>query len=431
MDSAIVAWLKQKRIESGLDLRDLATLAGTSTGQLSRLETESMSLTINFLVVLIWGLKINLDEFSKVCGVPPISLPHITSTDDQAPIEIDQIVSKFENIPYVTTVFEFLRAHKNHTPDAIDLLTRKLTLALEKAKLAKSPFENPKGKIQAAILEGDLLSNPPDLTLEMLTHWYTEGGALTLADAGTYLRLFREQKKYSLQKLGSLSKMTKSTISRLENGQSDRILLDDVMSLDTALDANGKVLSIYWVVAMRQMGIWFSMKDTKRQPMESKEASNLADTFVKVARWSYLYDDPNLPWIEPWIAPVVEVENIQELFNAYLKGETLPQTDLAQQIYDALPSSLFLLEEGEKPEVISPKLARGMEIWSEIEKAVGDDVFGLRVLDLFKKHSQEADYAAGLRMLLRELVKGDDGFAQRIVGLVGDKNKREIGPPMV
>jgi len=34
----------------------------------------------------------------------------------------------------------------------------------------------------------------------------------------------------------------------------------------------------------------------------------------------YLYDDPNLPWIEPWIAPVAERDNALQLFSAYIRG---------------------------------------------------------------------------------------------------------------
>lgn len=205
--------------------------------------------------------------------------------------------------------------------------------------------------------------------------------------------------------------MTKSTISRIENGLVDRVLFDDVVNLDTALQANGKVLSIYWVAIMRQMGVWYSMKDRQRQPLMSKQVTNLADTFVKVTRWSYLYDDHQLPWIEPWIAPAEEVSDLS-LFNAYLRGDRSDYEKLAQEIYELIPGKFFVLEEADYKGHITPDLELGIQVWDEITKAVGDDPFGLRMMSLLRKNFQEADYIAGFRVLLRELLTTNRNFLE-------------------
>jgi transcriptional regulator with XRE-family HTH domain len=420
MDSLIVAWLKKKRIEAGLDLQDLASLAGSSTAQISRLETGGMRLTLNFLIVLAWALKIDLDEFASEFNLPPIVLPNISQPDENFSPELADIVTTFESIPYTVTALEFAKAFENAIPDAVALLEEKLTSAIKNDGAKNLSPENLRHRLQTAIMDGDLLPNPSGLTLEMLEHWFQEGGALTLADAGTYLKLTREQKKHSLEALAKPSSMTKSTINRIENAMGDRFLFQDIVNLDVALQSNGKILSMYWVVVMHQMGLWFSMKDTQRQPIKKGPASHLVDTFIKVTRWSYLYDDPNLPWIEPWIAPVVEVDNALQLFSAYIRGDQHDYLRLAEEIRGLMPYKVFLIEAGEYPKKsASPDIALGLQILQDIKQAIGDDVFGLRVLGMYQNNFNDPDYAAAFRVLLCELMLGDGTFFEKMKDVLG------------
>ena len=62
MDMPIAVWLKHKRLEAGLDLRQLASIAGTNQGQISRVETGKSELSLNSLVLLVWALKIDTAE---------------------------------------------------------------------------------------------------------------------------------------------------------------------------------------------------------------------------------------------------------------------------------------------------------------------------------------------------------------------------------
>jgi transcriptional regulator with XRE-family HTH domain len=415
MDSLIVEWLKKKRIEAGLDMQDLASLAGSSTAQISRLETGSMRLTLNFLIVLVWALKIDLDEFASEFNLPPIVLPDVAQPDENFSPELADITTTFESIPYTVTVLEFARAFENAIPDAVALLEEKLTPAIKNDGAKNFSPENLRHRLQTAIQDGDLLPNPPGLTLEMLEHWFQKGGALTLADAGTYLKLTREQKKYTLETLAKPSNMTKSTINRIENALGDRFQFQDIVNLDVALQANGKILSMYWVVVMHQMGLWFSMKDTQRQPIKKGQTSHLVDTFIKVTRWSYLYDDPSLPWIEPWIAPVVEVDNALQLFSAYIRGDQHDYLRLAEEIRTLIPYKVFLIEAGEYPrKSASPDVELGLRILHDIKQAIGDDVFGLRILEMYQNNFNDPDYAAAFRVLLRELMVGDGAFFEKM-----------------
>ena len=168
---------------------------------------------------------------------------------------------------------------------------------------------------------------------------------------------------------------------------------------------------MYWVVVMHQMGLWFSMKDTQRQPIKKGPASHLVDTFIKVTRWSYLYDDPNLPWIEPWIAPIVEVDNALQLVSAYIRGDQYDYLRLAEEIRDLMPYKVFLIEAGEYPKKsASPDIEIGLQILQDIKQAIGDDVFGLRVLEMYQNNFNDPDYAAAFRVLLRELMVTNAAF---------------------
>lgn len=420
MDALVVAWLKKKRIEAGLDLQELASLAGSSTAQISRLETGSMRLTLNFLIVLVWALKIDLDEFATEFDLPRIVLPEQSQPGETISLKLDDLTASPEIIPYTVTVLEFTKAYENAIPDAVAFLEEKLAASIEKDGAKSLSPENLRYRVQAAILDGELLPNPPGLTLEMLEHWFQEGGALTLADAGTYLKLTREKNKLSLEALAKLSSMTKSTINRIENAQGDRFLFQDIANLDIALQANGKVLSMYWLVVMHQMGLWFSMKDARRQPIKKGQTSHLADTFIKVTRWSYLYQDPNLPWIEPWIGPVVEADNALQVFSAYLRGDPYDYLQLAEEIRLLTQKAAVLEGAGEDPELFAiQNISQGLQILREIKQAVDTDAFGLRVLELYQKNINDPDYAATFRVLLRELMVSNPAFFEKIQETLG------------
>ncbi len=419
MDSQVVAWLKKKRIEAGLDLQELAVLAGSSTAQISRLETGSMRLTLNFLIVLLWALKIDLDEFTSEFTLPLIVLPDISQPDKNNSPELDDITTRFETLPYTVTVLEFVKAYETAIPDAVALLEEKLVSAIKNDETKNLSPENLRHRLRTAILGDDLLPNPPGLTLEMLEHWFEQGGALTLADVGIYLKLTREQKKHSLEALAKLSNMTKSTINRIENAQGDRFLFEDIANLDVALQTNGKILSMYWTVVMRQMGLWLSMKDAQRQPLKKGPISNLADTFIKVTRWSFLYDDPNLPWIEPWIGPVVKVDNTLQLFSAYIRGDQHDYLRLAEKIRALMPYKVFLIDDGECPrKSANPDVELGLQILHDIKQAIGNDVFGLRVLEMYQNNFNDPDYAAVFRVWLRELMVTDCVFFEKMKGFL-------------
>ncbi len=417
MDISIAAWLKDKRQAAGLDLRKLAGIAGTNKGQISRIETESTSITMNFLVVLLWALKVDADEFVSTFGLPPI-LPSDQSMEDWPHQRQESGTIR----PAIVT--QFVEKFENKIPQAIQILAKELGEAFKKAPSPLLFQDDLEERLQKAVLHGELLPNPTDLTIEMLSKFYADGGVITLADAGNFVRLYRQKLQLSLDDLAKLSQSTKSTLGRLENGQSDRIMLNDFARLDKALDAGGQVFSMYWVVAQLEMGVYPTTGELQARVIRQAQINYLGDTFVKVTRWSYVYDDPQLLWA---VRTAMD-DDLLMFFEKYSTEQKVVEYDipaLATEIYFMIPGVFFMYEEGNYER--TPRMEVGLQIWEEIKKAIGNDVFGLRMLRLVRKNYKDTTYISGFQVLLRELLLADSVFHDKMLKIVqiSDKNLKD------
>ena len=128
--------------------------------------------------------------------------------------------------------------------------------------------------------------------------YYTEGGVLTLDDAAAYLTLSRVNAKMKLETLSSRPPGSPGIINRIEQGQTERLALEDITKLDAALNANGKIFSMFWHALEFQLGISrnrFYIYGSGMSPF-AWPAYPLADVFVKLARWTELYT--SLAWLK-------------------------------------------------------------------------------------------------------------------------------------
>jgi len=80
-----------------------------------------------------------------------------------------------------------------------------------------------------------------------------------------------------------------------------------------------------------------------------------------------------------------------------------------------MPYKVFLIEAGEYPKkAASPDVELGLQLVHDIKQAIGDDVFGLRVLEMYQNNFNDPDYAAAFRVLLRELMVSDGAFFEKM-----------------
>jgi hypothetical protein len=60
-----------------------------------------------------------------------------------------------------------------------------------------------------------------------------------------------------------------------------------------------------------------------------------------------------------------------------------------------MPYKVFLIETGAYlRKSASPDIELGLRILQDIKQAIGDDVFGLRVLEIYQNNFNDPDYAA-------------------------------------
>jgi len=75
-------------------------------------------------------------------------------------------------------------------------------------------------------------------------------------------------------------------ISRIENGQVDRLKFADALLLDEHLGSNGDIFGMFWLAARLQN--WFSGTFTLHNQTSHIEKANLVIPFIQLSRWSWL-----------------------------------------------------------------------------------------------------------------------------------------------
>jgi len=417
MDMPIAAWLKHKRLEAGLDLRQLAAIAGTNQGQISRVETGKSELSLNSLVLLVWALKIDPAELISEFSYPPL-LSRVAS--------FEQLLLSYQGCVDIRTVLAFANNSENRLPGAIRFIERHLRKAVNKAQTPILPAEGLLERVQEAVLQGVLLPNPPALTLRQVLIYYSNNAVITMADAGTCLRLHRHKKNWGLEELAKASSVNKSTINRLENNQSDRISLTAAVNLDQALDAGGQVFSMFWAAAQLQMGVVVATDEiNSARYYWSEKTQHLIDTFLKLARWSHLYDDPELPWL----TATPGKEEILEFIETFKTKQKVGDVDVptfVRKIEMLIPGNFSLMGEEEAKTSPEADIQRGLTVWTKIKNHVGDDPFGIRILKLYSQNFLEFDYISAFRVLLRELLMNDHSFFNEMKEMVDEENEKNV-----
>ncbi|MCX6083115.1 MAG: helix-turn-helix transcriptional regulator [Chloroflexi bacterium] len=244
--------------------------------------------------------------------------------------------------------------------------------------------------------------------------------------AGTCLRLHRHKKNWGLEELAKASSVNKSTINRLENNQSDRISLTAAVNLDRALDAGGQVFSMFWAAAQLQMGVVVATDEIKSARYYwSEKTQHLIDTFLKLARWSHLYDDPELPWL----TATPGKEEILEFIETFKTKQKVGDVDVptfVRKIEMLIPGNFSLMGEEEAKTSPEPDIQRGLTVWMKIKNHVGDDPFGIRILKLYSQNFLEFDYISAFRVLLRELLMNDHSFFNEMKEMVDEENEKNM-----
>ncbi len=291
-------WFSDKRADLGYSLNELSELSGLASSQIHNIEHGESSITINAIVRLCFALDISIkDFFSRVnrtfpdYGIdtqskPNNEIPFITSTD------IDSILSFYNRRGYATVIKGF--AYQSF---------------YQIIQVAPPQFSDSKKRGAAYNIVGQAIkSTTPNAYIPLpspgIIHpdYYSLAslfGALTTNDFSGYLKSIRKmQMDCSVREVGELLKMSHSTISRIESGESDLSLFSDLYKMELLLSQNyhnilsGHILYIRWVAEEFKIGIVRNREKELAPPPEEWIWRDyvLADTLIRINRWYKKYD---------------------------------------------------------------------------------------------------------------------------------------------
>ena len=404
-------WLKEKRLKTGMDTHQLADMAHIGQSQVSRIETGKSSITLNAMVSLSWALKIGAAELSYETNTPEriVRNPEIR--------DVNLLTDKL-------FMYDIEAIYARHFNSQEEVLLKEIAPTLQSAyqeanKKNKIAYDAVQKQIRYAIAHGQSIPNPQKISSEFLWDYYLSNAALTLDDAGAYLAMSRKEANIILDKMSKKTGISQSIISRIEQGQTERLGMDEIAALDKVIGAKGKVFSMFWDALEFRLGMRrnrFYINGFGFSPF-FWQSYPLADLFVKLARWTEAYT--SLDWLSEF-RQAGYYENLPELVPMDFQNENNPGA-LSERIFSRLQLSLSLLVEGDKDDVealggtfvLDPSVKK---LWQIVEKAFTQEPIGQQALLLLRgSQTTDPDYQGMFRAILQEIIRKDDEFRQKML----------------
>jgi transcriptional regulator with XRE-family HTH domain len=259
----ITNWLAEKRKDNGLTLTELAQTSGLTHATLSRIETQSLQLTLFSAVRIMYALDLPWTElFIRGFIKPGLPIPEIYNSKNQQDIDFPCLL--FSDLDVLDTsglmkrgvasavvkqlLILFIRKYAPKTEDE-----RTGLLASNIYTLLNSP-ESYDGIAKELLPDLDF-RYPEDFPPDRLRNIYLSGGVLTLLDIGRYARYLRETQKMSLRQVATSLELTHPALSSFESNPADRVKLNDLIKLDNALGLNGELVVFAWRTAELYLGV--------------------------------------------------------------------------------------------------------------------------------------------------------------------------------
>jgi transcriptional regulator with XRE-family HTH domain len=285
-------WLRDKRVSQKMDVRELSLVSQVTTAQISRIENQISGITVNALIRLAYGLNFEIKDVLKIVEVPlKYSLLRKTSMEKEADTPLPGIEDAY-------AVWQLYRDEPQRAKkimyDGYGMVELKL------GRLSKDELPFAFDAVWKALQTNNFDHNPLDYPLEMEYGHFAEivscGGVVTKRDFGFFVEKRRAELGLSQKDLEGKSGMSQGVISRLENGMIDRLLFENILNLDNALDMHGELVLLAWRAGEYESGVSLlryknkvDFRDRKivYQEWES-EAKAWADAFVAISRWHYV-----------------------------------------------------------------------------------------------------------------------------------------------
>ncbi|MBN2147213.1 MAG: XRE family transcriptional regulator [Anaerolineales bacterium] len=294
-------WLRNYRRIHNLELQDISDKSGLATSLLSRIENDLTQVTLSSAVCICHGLEISLPELAKELEIYE-SMPKCQSM---------RVIHSSSSTFVLADVEKFLELYSQDNEAAAGILEEGVnnlpdpstTQYRERIKSHPVSDRYRSRPIHPALYRYRSTPYPADIPAGEIKVVFKEGGILIPADIGAYARSLRTAISLNISLRGFAAKtgISRSALSRLETGLTDRILLDDIIALDQFLQTEGEILSIGWAAGEFQTGVIREKHASSPTPQPKRwtpEEYAVANALIRILRWYYHDEERRSQWLE-------------------------------------------------------------------------------------------------------------------------------------
>jgi transcriptional regulator with XRE-family HTH domain len=421
-----VEWLAQTRKSRNLDVRGLSGLAGVPIGSISKIENGLSGLTIATVAQLCYGLGISFTEFVKIFDVPA---PQLELPDSFQPAENILTVSDIE------AFLEFYQSEVNAAKEFLYQGYQPIFTAFSKEWDSSSEYQAAAELVyratRAAEDEYRPLPYPANISIDIILNALVVNAPTISQDAGVLVRFYRTQQGLTLIDLEKLVSVSKSTLSRLEIGEAERLQFEDIKAIDKELQVKGKIVQAFWNNAELQTGIVRNRltEQSNQSPLKwEKDEWKLVDTFIKICRRQQSFSPENTTWLNKlrsmkFYYAVIDSRKHEAALN-YPKflDENVehPQIKRALAAYtiDILKEHIPNLSLGDKGIKIFRTPENVVSLWNCILAYCSNDVVAKGIVNQLVKSPNEEDLVIALRAQILNVLFLDPKFGPELQNIL-------------
>ena len=295
------AWVHSLRNQRGIDIRAFAHLVGVDASTISRVEHARSQVTVWTAVRICEGVEATpVDLLWVLQGKHPQWATGLQVRQESGVVTINDVVaflcymhqSWHEGCTWLTSLLNWIASQEQRhaTPrKAVSLIVP----------------EDIEKLLQDSRLYQFKIHYPEAMRAEEIWEIYLQGGALSLVDIGVYIKQARRSRQVTLSGLEESGKVSASVLSRLETGALERVKLNDVLTLDSQLGQEGRLVAMYWRACTLMEKIEQAHQPEKQSGREipasqdqREQQMRVVELFLTICRWLSCLYGSDTSWIK-------------------------------------------------------------------------------------------------------------------------------------
>jgi transcriptional regulator with XRE-family HTH domain len=423
IEEKIVSWLIKTRHEQKLDILELAQRSGLANSQISRIENRRSSITLLAVVRLCYGVNVPPISFIKESGVGTIIYPGT---------RLVPLPTAINGLPPFLTINDMMAFKQAYQHDSLaaqeDLFSLWKKLINKGVKAQKDTTQLEVDQVKNALSshpDFQPLPYPSGYEINMLHDIYTERGIITLVDAGHFARKARQMHNLTVVDVQKATLVGRNVISRIENGELEKIRFSDILKLDKCYQAEEFLQSVFWAAFEYLSGVEYArlIRGVNPPPGPFPTSFNWAldpiqDTLLKISRWYQVFWPREKEWI-------VEERRKWLVFagNKDIFGETSAfdyhTTTAFDKIWSLISPHIYMLARDYPSTDNNEITSQVKKIWEFIcDYLEGYAAFEASVQDL-ANYPNDKDFIGAFRSQLKKYLREDKVFAHDVESFFG------------